>query len=246
MALEPRSVAQFYREFMDAMRSLEIDVRISTKPVEVAVAIPFESDELHASYDPRHAHAFWLGLLQADRVMKSFQTGFIGKASPVHFFWGGFDLATARYSGRRAPLHPGGVPNCPTWVMEEAYSREECSIGWWPSSDAGPAFYSYTYPEPHGFKSAPARPAGAQYDAELGEFILPYDVVRRTADPDAATLEFFQAAYEAGADLGRWDRALLEPAVRPDRPPRHPWSTLGSGVTEPRPLRRERFRAGSR
>jgi len=145
----------------------------------------------------------------------------------VHFFWGSFDLAAARYSGRPAPLHPGGAPNCPAWVMEEAYSREESSIGWWPLGDApGPAFYSYTYPEPQGFRSAPVRPAEAFFDARLGEFVLAYDAVRRAADPDAAVQEFFQATYEAGADLGGWDRATLEPTVRPERPQRRAWSTL--------------------
>jgi hypothetical protein len=145
----------------------------------------------------------------------------------VQFFWGSFDLAASRYSGRRAPLHPGGAPNCPTWVMEEAYSREEHSIGWWPASDApGPAFYAYVYPEPEGFKSAPVGPAGAFSDAGLGEFLLPYDDVRRAADPDAAALAFFQATYEAGADLGGWDRSALEPKVSPDRPPRRAW-TIG-------------------
>jgi hypothetical protein len=161
--------------------------------------------------------------------MEQFQTGFVGKASPVHFFWGSFDLATTRFSGRPAPLHPGGVPNCPTWVMEEAYSREESSIGWWPRSDEpGPAFYAYTYPEPAGFKAAPVGPAGASYDARFGEFLLPYDAVRGAANPDAAVLEFFQATYEAGADLGGWDRPMLEPVARPAQPPRAPWSTLGT------------------
>ena len=227
MPLAPQTVARFHRAFMDGLRSLGIEVRISTRPVEVADAIPFESDDRHASYDPRQVQLFWRGLLQADRVMKAFQTGFVGKASPVHFFWGGFDLATSRYSGRPAPLHPGGVPNCPTWVMEEAYSREESSVGWWPLSEGpGPSFYAYTYPEPAGFRSATVRPAEAFFDAPLGEFLLPYDEVRRAADPDAAVQEFFQATYEAGADLGGWDRSTLEPGVRPDRPPKRPWSTL--------------------
>ncbi len=228
MALEPRTVARFYREFMDGLRGLGIDVRIWPRPVEVANAIPFEIDEQHASYDPRHAHAFWRGLLQADRVMKAFQSGFVGKASPVPFFWGGFDLAASRYSGRPAPLHPGGAPNCAVWVMEEAYSREEHSVGWWPTSDEpGPAFYAYMYPEPDDFGSAHARPAEAYYDARLGEFSLPYDSVREATDPDAAVLEFFQSTYEAGAELGGWDRAALEPALLPGRPQRRPWSTTG-------------------
>jgi hypothetical protein len=231
MALEPMSVARFHRRFMDGLRDLGIDVRIWPHPVEVADAIPFESDEQHASYDAEHAHLFWRGLLQADRVMKAFQSGFVGKASPVHFFWGSFDLAAARYSGRPAPLHPGGAPNCPDWVMEEAYSREECSIGWWPSSDPpGPAFYAYVYPEPAGYDTTPVRPAGAFYDTGLGEFMLPYDAVRDAADPDAALLDFFRSTYEAGADLGGWDRALLEPAVIPGRSPSRPWSPVGVTV----------------
>ena len=231
MALEPMSVARFYRRFMDGLRTLGIDVRIWPRPVEVADAIPFEIDESHASYDARQVEAFWRGLTQADRVMKAFQTGFVGKASPVHFFWGSFDLAASRYSGRPAPLHPGGAPNCPTWVMEEAYSREEHSIGWWPSSDGpGPSFYSYVYPEPEGFKSALIRPADAYIDAGLGEFVLPYDAVRRAADPDAAVQAFFQSTYEAGADLGGWQRSSLEPAVPPVRPPERPWSTVAAAA----------------
>ena len=236
MAFEPMSVARFYREFMDGLHALDIDVRISARPVEVADAIPFESDEQHTSYDPDQVHSFWRGLLQADRVMKAFQSGFVGKASPVQFFWGSFDLAATRYSGRPAPLHPGGAPNCPTWVMEEAYSREEISIGWWPSSEApGPTFYAYAYPEPAGFRSAPVRPADASFDDRLGEFVLPYEVVRRAADPDAAVSEFFQSTYDAGADLGGWDRDGLEPAVYPARHPDRPWSTVDT---------RRSFRAG--
>ena len=165
--------------------------------------------------------------------MKMFGTGFVGKASPVHFFWGSFDLATTRFSGRTAPLHPGGAPNCPDWVMQEAYSREESSIGWWPSDDAhGPVFYAYTYPAPAGFESAAVRPTGATYDSRFGEFVLPYDVVRTSADPDAAALEFFQTAYEVGADLGDWDRAALEPPFDPDRPPTRPWSVAPDGSTD--------------
>ena len=229
IALVPKSVATFHREFMDALRSLGIDVRIWSRPVEVADAIPFELDEVHASYDPGHAQSLWHGLRQADRVMKAFQSGFLGKASPVHFFWGSFDLAAARYSGRPAPRHPGGAPNCPDWVMEEAYSREECSIGWWPSSDPpGPMFYAYTYPEPARFREAPIRPAGAAFDTGLGELVLPYDVARRSGDPDRAALEFFQSAYEAGANLGGWDRPSLEPARTPVRPVTRPWSTTSS------------------
>jgi hypothetical protein len=191
----------------------------------VADAIPFDTDEQHASYVPDHAHVLWRGLLRAEGAMKSFQTGFVGKASPVHLFWGSFDLAATRFSGRPAPRHPGGAPNCPDWVMEEAYSREESSIGWWPSDPVnGPAFYAYTYPEPAGYETAAVRPARATYDRRFNEFILPYDAVRTSADPDGALLEFFQSAYEAGADLGGWDRSGLEPVVLPDRPPTRPWS----------------------
>ena len=225
MALEPMSVATFYREFMSQLRGLGIEVRISPRPVEVADAIPFETDEQHASYDPDHARTLWYGLLAADRVMKTFQTGFVGKASPVHLFWGSLDLAATRFSGRPAPLHPGGAPNCPDWVMQEAYSREESSVGWWPADEAnGPVFYAYTYPAPPGYEVAAMRPAGATYDPRFREYILSYDAARTSADPDAAVLEFFQSAYELGAELGGWDRSALEPAVLPDRPPTRPWS----------------------
>jgi hypothetical protein len=243
MALEPKSVARFYGEFMAGLRGLDIDVRIWTRPVEVAEAIPFESDDSHASYDPGQAQLLWRGLLRADRVMREFQTGFVGKASPVHFFWGSFDLAAARFSGRPAPIHPGGAPNCADWVMEEAYSHEDSSIGWWPASaEPGPVFYAYTYPQPEGYPSALVRPSEAYFDARLGEFSLPYDAVRRAADPDAAALEFFQTTYEAGADLGGWDRRALEPAVRPERPPKRPWSVLPSGAVAPRTSRAPRQR----
>lgn len=234
MALEPKSVARFYREFMDGLRGLEIDVRIWPKPVEVAEAIRFELDEEHASYDPEHAHLLWLGLRQADRAVKEFRRGFVGKHSPIHVFWGGFDLAGTRFSGRPAPRHPGGAPNCADWVMVEAYSREVSSAGWWPRSEGpGPSFYSYTYPEPDGYPNATVRPAGAFYDTELGEFILPYDEVRRATNPDAAVQDFLQSTYEAAADLADWDRAMLEPADLPDGPPRRPWSTLGEGTGSP-------------
>lgn len=225
--LQGRSVARFYREFRQGLRGLGIDVKISTRPVEVVQAIPFDLDEEHAAYDPAHVQAMWHGLIQADRVVKAFQSGFAGKASPVHFFWGSFDLAAARYSDLGAPRHPGGAANCAAWVMEEAYSREEFSIGWWPSSDPpGPSFYAYAYPEPAGIRSARVRPAEALFDAHLGEFILPYEAVRNAADPDAMAQEFFQSTYEAGADLGHWDRAALETHLGKRRPPVEPWSTL--------------------
>jgi hypothetical protein len=225
MRLQPKSVASFYREFMAGLRNLGIEVRISTRPAEVVDAIPFELDEQHASFDPVQVRLMWRALLQADRLMKSFQTGFLGKMSPVHFFWGSFDLATTRYSGRAAPRHPGGVPNCPDWVMEEAYSHEAISVGWWPQSEgAGPSFYAYTYPAPAGFTSAHIGPPNAFFDTTFGEYLLPYDDVRRLADKDAAVLEFFESAYATGANLGGWDRSALEPANRPERPPRRPWT----------------------
>jgi Family of unknown function (DUF5996) len=235
MVLEPKSVARFYREFMDGLRSLGINARISTKPVEVADAIRFEADEQHASYEPRHAELFWRGLLQADRVMKAFQSGFVGKASPVQFFWGSFDLAAARYNSRPAPRHPGRVPHGHASVIEE----ESC-IGWWPQSVApGPTFYAYTYPEPDGFRSARVRPAAAYFDAGLGEFVLPYDAVREAPDPDAAALEFFQSTYVAGADLAGWDRLGLEPVQRAERPPYATGNTSG----DPSPNEHGRQRA---
>ena len=225
MALEPRSVARFYREFLAGLQTRGIDVDISPHPVEVADAIPFDQDEGHASYDPHHAQQLWRALVQVDRVLKGFQTGFVGKASPVHFFWGGFDLTTTRFSGRPAPRHPGGVPNCPDWVMEEAESHQNVTVGWWPLGDApGPAFYAYAYPEPDGFRTATVHPQDAFFDDRFGEFMLPYDSVRTAADPDSAVLQFLQSTYEAGADLGGWDRRALEPAELPGRPPRRPWS----------------------
>jgi hypothetical protein len=225
MSLEARSVARFYRDFLAGLRSRAIDVAISPHPVEVADAIPFDLDEGHDSYDPQHAQLLWRALVQVDRVLKVFQTGFVGKASPVHFFWGGFDLATTRFSGYPAPRHPGGIPNCPTWIMEEAESHQNVTVGWWPLSDPpGPAFYAYAYPEPDGFRTAIVRPEGASFDDRYGEFLLSYDTVRTAADPDAAVLQFLHSTYEVGADLGGWDRRALEPAELPDRPPRRPWS----------------------
>jgi hypothetical protein len=224
MRLEPRSVALFYQDFLAGLRSRGIEVAISPRPVEVAEPVRFDQDEGHASYDPHHARLLWRALVQVDRVFKIFQTGFVGKASPVQFYWGGFDLALTRYSGHPAPSHPGGVPNCPDWVMEEAESHQNVTAGWWPLSEAGPAFYAYAYPEPDGFRTGTVRPDGALFDARYGEFLLPYDIVRTAADPDAAVLQFLQSTYEAGADMGGWDRHALEPAELPDRPPRRPWS----------------------
>jgi hypothetical protein len=209
--LQPMSVATFYRRVMEELSSLDIDVRIRTTPSEVAVAIPFEQDEQHASYDRDHAHALWQGLTAAHRILTRFRGPFIGKASPVHFFWGSFDLAVTHFSNRRAPRHPGGAPNCPDWVQEEAYSREVSSAGWWPSSrHLGPVFYSYIYPQPVGFPLAAVRPETAAFNDALGEFVLRDDDVAEIADPESAVLEFLQTTYEAAADLAGWDRAALE------------------------------------
>jgi hypothetical protein len=225
-ALEPKSVAFFYGELMDTLRRLDIDVRIWPRPVEVEEAIPFEEDEIHASYERAHATAWWRALAEADRVMKMFQGGYVGKVSPVHFFWGGFDLAASRYSGRAAPLHRGGIPNCPDWVMQEATSREEAAFGWWPlDREFGPAFYAYAYPEPGGYRAAAIEPAHAVFDERLGEYVLPWDAVRRAPNPEREVLAFLESTYRAGADLGGWDRSGLEPATLPGTPPTGSWST---------------------
>lgn len=221
MHLQPRSVADFYHEFFAHLAALGIDARIHPVPNEVVNAIPFAEDTQHASYDADYAHRFWRALVLADTVFKRFRSGFIGKCSPVHFFWGSQDLAVTRFSGRRAPKHPGGVPNCPDWVMREAYSHEVSSCGFWPGNEAmpEPVFYAYAYPEPAGFDARHLRPAGARYDTNLREFILPYDAVRQSSAPEVTLLEFLQDSYEAAADLGHWDRAALEPAGFPYPPP---------------------------
>jgi uncharacterized protein DUF5996 len=212
LPLEPQSVASFYKRLMRAMEELKLPVHIDPRPNEVPDAVRFDEDELHAAYDPEYANRFWRALVQADRVFKLFRARFIGKCSPVHFFWGGPDLAVTRFSGRRAPEHPGGIPNLPDWVAREAYSHEVSSCGFWPGSGTitYPAFYSYIYPEPDGFPETPIRPASAFYSSDLREFILPYDAVRLAQDPDATLLEFLQATYEAAANLASWDRSALE------------------------------------
>ena len=223
--LRPMSVATFYRQVMDELASLDIEVRIRTKPTEVAVAIPFDQDGLHATYDRDQAHACWQGFTAAHRVLTKFRGPFIGKASPVHFFWGGFDLAVTRFSGRIAPRHPGGAPNCPDWVQEEAYSREVSSAGWWPSSrELGPAFYSYTYPQPAGFADAAVRPDAAAFDATYGEFILRDDDLAALADPETAVLDFLESTYDAGASLAGWDRRELEGDYPAGGRVEHAWS----------------------
>ncbi|MCL4301381.1 MAG: hypothetical protein KJ077_37115 [Anaerolineae bacterium] len=208
--LRPRSVADFYQEVMAQLRSLGIDVAIWTVPVEVEERTPFEQDHHHAAYDPEYVQRFWRILSQVDRVLKLFRGRFLGKASPVHFFWGGFDLAATRFSGRRAPEHPG-VPNVARFIMQTAYSHEVSSCGFWPGAGLGqPAFYAYAYPEPKGFKTYPVQPSAAYYSPELGEFLLPYDAVRTSPAPDETLLAFLQSTYEAAANLAHWDRAALE------------------------------------
>jgi hypothetical protein len=211
-ALPGLSVAAFYAAAMAALKSLGIDVSIDEMPNELPAPIRFSEDSQHAAYDPDAVRRLFLIITNCDRVFKQFRTGFLGKASPVHFFWGSFDLAVTRFSGRRAPRHPGGVPNLPDAVACEAYSHEESSAGFWPGSGAidYPAFYSYAYPEPAGFRTTKVRPERAFFSEALGEFILPYDAVRTAADPDTALLDFLQSSYEAAAIAAKWDRDALE------------------------------------
>jgi hypothetical protein len=212
LPLAPRTVADFHGDVMAALRALDIPVQITDSPCEIPGAIPFSQDRSHADYDPVYAQRFWRVLVQVDRVMKRFRTGFLGKASPVHFFWGSFDLAVTRFSGRTAPPHPGAAPGMSNAVMREAYSHEVSSAGFWPGG--GPidyaAFYSYAYPTPDGFKQARVEPKGAVFNETLGEFLLPYDAVRTAADPEAALLAFLQTTYAAAADAGTWDRTALD------------------------------------
>jgi len=212
LPLEARPVADFYRDYRAMLGSLGLDVHIWPHPSEIDGAIPFPDDRVHAAYDPEAAQRCWRVMVQADRVMKRFRGRFLGKCSPVHFWWGAFDLACTRFSGRPAPRHPGGVPNLPDYVAVEGYSHECISAGWWPGGGAlaEPAFYAYAYPEPPGCPQAAVRPAAAYYHPELHEWILPYDAVRESPDPDATLLDFLQSTYEAAADLGGWDRAALE------------------------------------
>ncbi|HSJ95882.1 MAG TPA: DUF5996 family protein [Myxococcota bacterium] len=211
-ALEPQPVAAFYRRLMDELARLGLPVRIARKPNEVPDPVRFDRDHAPRAYDAEYAHRFWRALVQADRVFKRFRSRFIGKCSPVHFFWGAPDLAVTRFSGRSAPEHPGGIPNLPDRVAREAYSHEVSSCGFWPGggTTSFPAFYAYAYPEPPGFAEAPVQPNGAFYSSELREFLLPYDEVRRAPSPDERLLAFLQSTYEAAATLGRWDRRGLE------------------------------------
>ncbi len=211
-ALQPMAVADFYAEFMKRLRRLGIDVHIWTIPGEIENAVPFDRDRTHAQYDPVYAQKFWQALLQANRVMNEFRARFIGKASPVHFFWGSFDLAVTRFSGRTAPPPKGVTPNVASWVMAEAYSHEVSSCGFWPGNGGygRAAFYVYAYPEPAGYGDTRLRTAEALYDKTLGQFILPYEAVRQAPDPDKLLLGFLQETYEAAAELAKWDRKALE------------------------------------
>ncbi|MDB5065130.1 MAG: hypothetical protein JWM18_1564 [Chloroflexi bacterium] len=211
LELASLSVADFFHRVMDALRELDLEVSIYATPVELPEVVPFAEDHLHRTYEPDHAARFWRVLVQSQRVLGAFRAGFIGKASPVHFFWGACDLAVTRFSGRPAPEHPGGVPNCPVWVMTEAYSHEVSSCGFWPGGmGMEAAFYAYAYPEPAGFREYPLDVPAARYDPDLGEFLLPYEEMRRAGDPDATLLRFLQTTYEAAANLAGWDRAALE------------------------------------
>jgi hypothetical protein len=211
-ALEPMSVADFYAAFMQRLRRLGVELRIWTMPCEIVDCVRFDQDRMHAQYDAAYVQKFHRVLVQANRVMNAFRARFIGKASPVHFFWGSFDLAATRFSGRTAPPPKGHTPNVADWSMAEAYSHEEWSCGFWPGNGGygRAAFYVYAYPEPAGYGDTRLASAGAFYDTDLGQFILPYDAVRQAVDPDALLLGFFQETYAAAADLAHWERKALE------------------------------------
>jgi len=212
LPLEPRSVADFHAATLALLRDLGLHVTIDPMPSEIADAIPFDRDRRHCAYDADYAQRFWRVLLQAHRVFTQFRTAFLGKCSPVHFFWGSFDLAVTRFSGRRAPMHPGGVPHLPDAVVREAYSHEVSSAGFWPGGEGmeDAAFYSYAYPEPPGYREARVAPDAASFSAALGEFVLPYDTIRKAPDPDREVLSFLQTTYEAAATSAAWDRDALE------------------------------------
>lgn len=217
--LAPQTVAEFYRRYIEMLGSLGIELRIRPVPSEVPSPLPFDKDDVHRSYDADAAGRFWRILVQADRILKEFRGRFLGKSSPVHFWWGAFDLACTRFSGRPAPPHPGGLPNLPDWVTREAYSHECISAGFWPGNGGGPvrepAFYAYAYPEPTGCPQALIRPAEAAYHMGLREWILPYAAVRRSSSPDAVVLDFVASTYETAARLGGWDRTALESGTAP-------------------------------
>jgi len=214
LPLAPRSVAAFWAEYLSLLRSLGVEPRIWPVPVELPDRLPFADDDVHAAYDPHAAQRCWRVLADTDRVLNAFRARFIGKCSPSHLWWGAFDIACTRFSGRSAPTHPGGVPNLADHVTREAYSHECISAGWWPGTAGGPvaepAFYAYAYPEPPGCRDASVGPHGAHYHDALHEWVLPYDEVRRSSDPDASLLEFLQRTYEAAAELAGWDRPAVE------------------------------------
>jgi uncharacterized protein DUF5996 len=221
LALRPQSVADFYRAVMRALAELDLAITINEYPCEIAGALAFGNDQVHAAYDGDAAQRFWRILLQSERVLQQFRTGFVGKCSPVHFFWGSFDLAVTRFSGRPAPAFNAKVPGVAAPIMREAYSHEVSSAGFWPGGNGidYAAYYSYAYPTPAGFRESPVRPAAASFNEALGEFLLPYEAVRTAADPDATLLAFLQSTYEAAARSAHWDRAALECALgRPCAP----------------------------
>jgi hypothetical protein len=215
IGLHPRTVADFYAELMRTLAGLGIEIRIDDMPNELPDPIRFSQDRTHASYDPEFAARHWRLLARIEPVLFQFRTAFIGKSSPVHFFWGSFDLAVTRFSGRRAPLHPGGVPHLPDAVAQEAYSHEVSSAGFWPGNEIipYPAFYAYAYPEPPGFAQAAIRPADSFYSDDLHEYVLPYDAVRNAENPERALMDFLMSTYDAAASLGKWDRAALDCAI---------------------------------
>ena len=223
--LQSQSVAKFYEAVMKSLNDLDLPVKINLLPNEIPDPIPFDRDEEHRTYDPEYANRFWRVLVQSDRVFKEFRARFCGKCSPVHFFWGSFDLAVTRFSGRPAPPHPGGIPHLPDAITREAYSQEVSSLGFWPGNAVAPTpiFYSYAYPEPPGFGEAKVQPAAAFYESKLREFMLPYDEVRTAEKPDEVLLQFAQSTYDAASILGKWERVALE-EVKPSLhfPQQHP------------------------
>jgi len=223
LPLVAQSVADFYASYKGLLESLGIEVKIFPRPVEMPDATRFTEDREHASYDADAVHRWWRALANSDRVLKEFRGRFLGKSSPSHFWWGGFDIACTRFSGRPAPLHPGGVPNCPDYVMHEAYSHECISAGFWPGNVGGPvtepSYYAYSYPEPAGCDVAPIRPEGAYYHMGMREWILPYESVRNSTDPERTVLEFLQSTYEVAANLAKWDRESLERPLNWTPPP---------------------------
>jgi hypothetical protein len=223
LPLRPMSVAQFHSEVLQCLREAGHEFAIHFRPNEIEPALPFAEDLEPRAYDRDSASRLLGALLDSDRIFRLFRSSFLGKASPVHFFWGSFDLAVTRFSGRPAPLHPGGIPHLPDDITREAYSHEVSSAGFWPGGAAGggdPFFYSYAYPSPEGFGAAKAEPEGARFDEKLGEFVLPYDAVRSAEDPDSALLQFLESTYRAAADLGDWDRAALDCAPGVPKVPR--------------------------